>query len=125
MAYAETALGRRRYLPGIRSLNYGKRGMSERMAINTPVQGLAADCPVLSSMARLVVALADQPYIRPLMTVHDSLVFEARADKAKETCRIIRECMEALPPLEGFAPLVAEPCSGRKQYGELELEVLS
>ena len=107
-------IGRRRYLPGIRSLNYGKRGMSERMAINTPVQGLAADCLKLS-MARLVVALADQPYIRPLMTVHDSLVFEARADKAKEACRIIRECMEALPPRR-LCPLVAELAVGER-YG--------
>ena len=116
--YAQTALGRRRYLPGIRSQNYGKRGMSERMAINTPVQGLAADCLKLS-MARLVVALADQPYIRPLMTVHDSLVFEARADKAEEAGQIIRECMEALPPLEGFAPLVADLAAGER-YGELK-----
>ena len=88
------------------------------MAINTPVQGLAADCLKLS-MARLVVALADQPYIRPLMTVHDSLVFEARADKAEEAGQIIRECMEALPPLEGFAPLVADLAAGER-YGELK-----
>jgi len=116
--YAETALGRRRYLPGIRSQDYGKRGISERMAINTPVQGLAADCLKLS-MARLIVALASTPYIQPIMTVHDSLVFEVRADKAEEASRIVRECMEALPPLEGFNPLVAEIAIGER-YGDLK-----
>lgn len=120
--YAETALGRKRYLPGIRAQDYGKRGASERMAINTPVQGLAADCLKLS-MARLIVALAGRPYIRPTMTVHDSLVFEVRADKAEEAGRIIRECMEAVPPLEGFMPLVADFAAGGR-YGELhEIEV--
>ena len=116
--YAETALGRRRYLPGIRSQDYGKRGISERMAINTPVQGLAADCLKLS-MANLIAALASRPYIRPIMTVHDSLVFEVRADKAEEASQIVRECMEALPPLEGFTPLVTEIAFGER-YGELK-----
>lgn len=116
--YAETALGRRRYLPSIRSHDYGKRGTAERMAINTPVQGLAADCLKLA-MARLIVVLADRPYIRPTMTVHDSLVFEVRGDKMEEAGGVIRECMESLPPLEDFTPLVAEVAVGGR-YGELK-----
>ena len=61
--------------------------------MNTPVQGLAADCLKLA-MGRLVKTLADKPYIRPVMTVHDSLVFEVRADHVDEAawkpCRRLR-----------------------------------
>lgn len=116
--YAQTALGRRRYLPGIRSQDFRRRASSERMAMNTPVQGLAADCLKLA-MGRLVKTLADKPYIRPVMTVHDSLVFEVRADHVDEAAALVKGCMEALPPLENFMPLVAEVSVGER-YGELE-----
>lgn len=116
--YAQTALGRRRYLPGIRSQDVRRRASSERMAMNTPVQGLAADCLKLA-MGRLVKTLADKPYIRPVMTVHDSLVFEVRADHVDEAAALVKGCMEALPPLENFMPLVAEVAVGER-YGELE-----
>ena len=116
--YAQTALGRRRYLPGIRSQDFRRRASSERMAMNTPVQGLAADCLKLA-MGRLVKTLADKPYIRPVMTVHDSLVFEVRADHVDEAAALVKGCMEALPPLENFMPLVAEVAVGER-YGELE-----
>ena len=57
------------------------------------------------------------------MTVHDSLVFEVRDGKVEEASQIIRDCMEALPPLEGFMPLVAELAVGGR-YGQLrEIEV--
>ena len=116
--YAQTALGRRRYLPGIRSQDFRRRASSERMAMNTPVQGLAADCLKLA-MGRLVKTLADKPYIRPVMTVHDSLVFEVRADHVDEAAALVKGCMETLPPLENFMPLVAEVAVGER-YGELE-----
>ena len=74
--------------------------------MNTPVQGLAADCLKLA-MGRLVKTLADKPYIRPVMTVHDSLVFEVRADHVDEAVALVKGCMEALPPLENFMPLDA------------------
>ena len=116
--YAQTALGSRRYLPGIRSQDFRRRASSERMAMNTPVQGLAADCLKLA-MGRLVKTLADKPYIRPVMTVHDSLVFEVRANHVDEAAALVKGCMEALPPLENFMPLVAEVAVGER-YGELE-----
>ena len=109
--YAQTALG-------IRSQDFRRRASSERMAMNTPVQGLAADCLKLA-MGRLVKTLADKPYIRPVMTVHDSLVFEVRADHVDEAAALVKGCMEALPPLENFMPLVAEVAVGER-YGELE-----
>ena len=116
--YVETALGRRRYLPNIRSKEGGWRNSSERMAINTPVQGLGADLLKLA-MGRLIAALKDRPYIRPILTVHDSLVFEVREDKLDEAIKLVRECMETPPDLPNFMPLVAEAAYG-KRYGELK-----
>ena len=86
--------------------------------MTTPVQGLAAACLKLA-LGRLVKTLADKPYIRPVMTVHDSLVFEVRADHVDEAAALVKGCMEALPPLENFMPLVAEVAVGER-YGELE-----
>ena len=116
--YVETALGRRRYLPDIRSRDRGKKSSAERMAINTPVQGLGADC-LKYSMANLVKALKDKPCIRPILTVHDSLVFEVRDDKIEEATAIVQECMQTPPPLPNFMPLVAEAAHG-KRYGQLK-----
>ena len=116
--YVETALGRRRYLPNIRSRDRGLRSSAERMAINTPVQGLGADCLKLS-MAKLVSALKDKDYIRPVLTVHDSLVFEVRDDKIEEATAIVLDCMQSPPPLENFIPLIAEAAHG-KRYGQLK-----
>lgn len=116
--YVETALGRRRYLPDIRSRDRGKKSSAERMAINTPVQGLGADC-LKYSMANLVKALKDKPYIRPILTVHDSLVFEVRDDKIEEATTVVQECMQTPPPLPNFMPLVAEAAHG-KRYGQLK-----
>lgn len=116
--YVETALGRRRYLPEIRSREWGKRSSAEHMAINTPVQGLGADCLKLA-MARLTVALKDRDDIRPILTVHDSLVFEVRDDRIEEATKIVLDCMQAPPPLKGLMPLVAEAAYG-KRYGQLK-----
>lgn len=115
--YIETAMGRRRYLPGIRSSEYGQRSMAERMAINTPVQGLGADC-LKHAMVVILPELVTRPYIRPILTVHDSLVFLVRDDKVDEASSLLKRCMEAPLPLPGFVPLVAEVSAG-KRYGEL------
>lgn len=116
--YVETALGRRRYLPNIRSRDNRFRSSAERMAINTPVQGLGADCLKLA-MAKLISALKDKDYIRPILTVHDSLVFEVRDDKIEEATAVVLECMQFPPPLENFMPLIAEAAHG-KRYGQLK-----
>lgn len=115
--YIETAMGRRRYLPGIRSKVWRDRSTAERMSINTPVQGLGADC-LKYAMSLLVRELADKPYIRPVLTVHDSIVFLVRDDKTKEAEQMIKRCMETPPPLPEFMPLVAEISMG-KRYGEM------
>lgn len=116
--YVETAMGRRRYLPFIRSSNRQEKSYAERMAINTPVQGLGADC-LKHSMALLIRELKGRDYIRPILTVHDSLVFLVREDHVDEAKGLVKKCMETPPPLPNFMSLVADVSVG-KRYGDLE-----
>ena len=74
--YVETMLGRRRYLADINSPNFNTRGGAERMAINMPIQGTAADIMKLA-MVRVQRRLdAEAMRTRMLLQVHDELVFE-------------------------------------------------
>lgn len=116
--YSETWLGRRRYLPDIVSEDWGKKSFAERCAMNTPIQGTAADIVKLA-MARIVAVLPEYPWICPVLTVHDSLVFYVPEDKVPEAGRLIKRLMEKQPFPEFDVPLVAEPGVG-VNYGELE-----
>ncbi|MCL2509216.1 MAG: DNA polymerase [Oscillospiraceae bacterium] len=114
---AETVFGRRRYLPLIRSNDFIKRGNAERAALNHGVQGLSADLLKLA-MGRLLSVLP--PYLKPLFTVHDSLVFECPDEKLPEAAEVVRQAMEAEPPIPGFdIPVIAEVSFG-KSYGKME-----
>ncbi|MDD5604212.1 MAG: DNA polymerase, partial [Eubacteriales bacterium] len=115
--YAETAFGRRRYLPEIRSIDYMKRGNAERSALNHGVQGLAADILKLS-MARLVIMLPG--YLKPIFTVHDSLVFECPDDRIDDAILIIKGAMEASLPITGFDMDIVAEASVGKSYGSME-----
>ncbi len=120
--YSETWLGRRRYLPNIASEDWGKKSFAERCAMNTPIQGTAADI-VKMAMARLLPVLAQYPWILPVLTVHDSLVFYLPEDKVAEAGRLIKGLMEKQPFPEFDVPLVAEVAAG-VNYGELvDMEV--
>lgn len=90
--------------------------------MNTPIQGTAADIVKLA-MARLVAELSEYPWIRPVLTVHDSLVFYVPEDRVMEAGRLVKRLMERQPFPKFDVPLVAEVAAGRN-YGELEdLEV--
>ena len=120
--YSETWLGRRRYLPNITSEDWGKKSFAERCAMNTPIQGTAADILKLA-LSRLLVELPDYPWLRPLLQIHDELVFELPADKVLDAATLIRSCMEAQPFPEFDVPIVAEGAFG-PSFGELdEMEV--
>lgn len=120
--YIETWLGRRRYLPNIVSEDWGKKSFAERCAMNTPIQGTAADIVKLA-MARIIAKLPEYPWIQPVLTVHDSLVFYLPEDKVEEAGWLIKGLMEKQPFPEFDVPLVAEAAAG-VNYGELvDLEV--
>lgn len=109
--YTQTFLGRRRYLPGIRSQDWGRRSFAERCALNTPVQGTAADILKLA-LGRLIAGLPDRPWLRPLLQIHDELVFEVPRDRLKEAVTYIQTCMDAQPFPEMDVPIVAEAACG-------------
>ncbi len=102
--YVETLFGRRRYVPDLTSRNRRVREAAERVAINMPIQGTAADLIKLA-MVRLAPRL-EALGARLLLQVHDELVLEAPAGRAEEAARATKEVMEAVWPLS--VPLLAE-----------------
>jgi DNA polymerase-1 len=104
--YAETLLGRRRYIPELSSKSPMDRGFGERVAANTPIQGSAADVCKLA-MLRIAERLHDEKLAtRMLLQVHDELVFEAPEAEVERVRAFVKEIMESVVPLE--VPLIAE-----------------
>ncbi|HET9326928.1 MAG TPA: DNA polymerase I, partial [Candidatus Eisenbacteria bacterium] len=102
--WVATLLGRRRYLPGLDSAHGGERSATERAAINTPIQGSAADLMKLA-MIRVAAALkAHIPSARLLLQVHDELLLECPMQDADLVSERVREEMEGCFPLR--VPLV-------------------
>ncbi len=92
--YVETILGRRRYMPDLRSRNYALRAAAEREATNAPMQGSAADLMKLA-MVRVEAALAvAETGAELLLQIHDELVFEIPRDRAETIARIVRRELE-------------------------------
>jgi DNA polymerase-1 len=71
--YTETLLGRWRYLTDITSSDRGKKAFAERCAMNTPIQGTAADILKLA-LGRILVGLPECPWLKPLLQIHDEIV---------------------------------------------------
>ncbi len=90
--FTTTMFGRRRYVPELQSSNYRLRTLGERMALNAPIQGSAADI-IKKAMIDVHRALSEQPLARMLLTVHDELVFEVPADKLELARRVIEKNM--------------------------------
>ncbi|MFT4296686.1 MAG: DNA polymerase I [Micropruina sp.] len=91
--YTETLLGRRRYLPDLTSSNRQRREMAERMALNAPIQGSAADI-IKVAMLDVESALVDQGLSsRMLLQVHDELVFEIAPGEAEAMEVLVRDKM--------------------------------
>jgi DNA polymerase-1 len=110
--YVETLLGRRRYIPEIRSRNPGVRGFGERLATNSPIQGTAADLIKLA-MIRLHERFGDGP-VQMLLQVHDELLFEVPKGQVDEVSEIVREEMEGA--IELSVPLRVDLGSGDSWY---------
>lgn len=116
--YSETWLGRRRYLPGITSDNWGQKSFAERCALNTPIQGTAADILKLA-ITRILAELPERKWLRPILQIHDELTFIIPEDRLKEAVTFIRACMEEKPFPEFDLPLIAEASAG-PTFGMME-----
>lgn len=98
VGYTTTLFERRRYLPELLSGNWRTRQMGERMALNAPVQGSAADV-IKIAMVELDGRLPPDE-ARMLLQIHDELVFEVREDAVEPTVRLVREVMEGVVELD-------------------------
>jgi DNA polymerase I len=108
--WVQTLLGRRRYLPDLRSGNPVARNAAERMAMNAPVQGSASDM-IKIAMVRMRAALRERGLAaRMLLQVHDELLFEAAPAEVPVVEALAREIMEAALPLD--VPVVVDVKSG-------------
>ena len=107
--YVETLFCRRLYLPDINSSNGMRRKAAERVAINAPMQGTAADI-IKRAMIQLDQKLQNDPDIAMIMQVHDELVFEVRSEKVAFYSELIKTQMESAADL--VVPLIVEVGQG-------------
>ena len=107
--YVRTLLGRYRYIPEIKSPNFSKRGMGERMAVNTVVQGTAADIMKLAMIA-VAKQLESYPQSHLIIQVHDELVLDIHADELNAVSEMVIREMEQVYPLK--VPLKVDAMAG-------------
>jgi DNA polymerase-1 len=104
--FVETLLGRKRQIPELRASNPALRGAGERMAINMPIQGTAADIQKIA-MIRVDAAVREAGIpARLLLSVHDELLFEVPRAEVDALAAVVREQMEGALPLD--VPLVVD-----------------
>jgi len=113
--YVETLLGRRRNLNEINSPNFQVAAGAERMAINMPIQGLAADIMKLA-MIHTYRAFQNDPDIKMILQIHDEIILEVKTAKAKEVADKLKQVMENVHLLK--VPLLVEVEIG-DNWGEI------
>ncbi|MBD3311801.1 MAG: DNA polymerase I [Candidatus Magasanikbacteria bacterium] len=118
--YVETLFGRRRYIPELKSGNYQLRSAGERMAINMPIQGTAAD---LMKMAMIEVdkdlkeKFTKKDEILMILQVHDEIVLEVEKELEKKVSKIVKNSMESVANLR--VPIEVHVNSG-KRWGNIK-----
>ena len=112
--YVETLFHRRREIPDINSRNFNVRGFAERTAINSPIQGSAADILKIA-MIRLDQALIDGNFkTRMLLQVHDEIVMEVPENELETVKTLVKNIMESA--IELSVPLKADESAGKTWY---------
>lgn len=110
--YVQTVMGRKRWLRDINSSNFTVRGFAERNAINSPIQGTAADMIKLA-MIRIHKAMQQEKLrSKMILQVHDELVFDAHKSEVDSLKALILENMRAALPLPNNVPVEAEVGAG-------------
>lgn len=112
--FVKTLLNRRRYIPEINSRNFNLRGFAERTAMNTPIQGSAADI-IKKAMIDMAFQLKEKNLqAKLLLQVHDELIFEAPEEEIKELEKLVPEVMENAVKLN--VPLKVDYAYGPSWY---------
>ena len=114
LGYTQTMYGRKRYIPELKSSNFNIRQGAERMALNTPIQGTAADIIKLA-MIRVDKALSERyPQAKLILQVHDELIVECPEEQAQAVAELVSGEMESVAQLK--LPLQAEAKWGKSWY---------
>ena len=108
--YALTLMGRRRYLPELASSNFNIRSFGERCAMNSPIQGTAADIIKLAMISVFNEIKRSGMKTRLILQVHDELILEAPENEVDQACELLRSCMENVMQLE--VPLKTDISTG-------------
>ena len=112
--FVTTLFNRRRYLPELKSSNFNLRSFGERIAMNTPIQGSAADI-IKIAMVKVYKSLKDKNLkSRLILQVHDELIIETVLNEKSEVEVLLKECMEEAAELS--VPLSVEVKAGRNWY---------
>jgi DNA polymerase I len=114
--YAETLMGRRRPLPNLTARNMQQRNFDRRNAVNTPIQGSAADLIKLAMIHIDAIIRDRQLPMKMILQIHDELVFEVPAAHLESTIAVVRDGMENVYPLS--LPLTTKVSTGTN-WGEL------
>lgn len=112
--YAETYFGRRRYLPELNESNAIRRGFGERVAMNMPIQGTAADIIKIAMIQVYERLKAECPEAKLIMQVHDELIIEAPEKDAEMVADLLKNTMENACELS--VPLTVEVACGKTWY---------
>ena len=112
--YVETLYNRRRYVPELKSNNYMVRQFGSRVAMNTPIQGTAADIMKIAMINVYKKLKENNLKSKILVQVHDELLIETKIEEKEQVERILKEEMENVIKLK--VPLVAELSSGSNWY---------
>ena len=114
LGYVSTLFGRRRYLPELKSTNFNMRAFGERVALNMPIQGTAADIMKIAMIGAARRLEVEGLEARLILQVHDELIAECPEHEADAVCVILREEMERAAHLS--VPLVAETRAGKSWF---------
>ena len=112
--YVTTMFGRRRYIPELQMSNKNIQALGKRIAMNTPIQGTAADIIKLAMVKVYARLKKELPEARLILQVHDELIVEAKECDAEKAAQILREEMENVAKLS--VPLTADAKTGDSWY---------
>ena len=112
--YVETLFHRRRYIPELKSNNYMVRQFGSRAAMNTPIQGTAADIMKIAMINVLKEIKARGLKSKIVLQVHDEMMIEALEEEKEEVKQIMKKCMESA--IELNVPLIAEISEAKNWY---------
>ena len=112
--YVETLFKRRRYIPELKSSNYMVRQFGSRVAMNTPIQGTAADIMKIAMINVLKELKSRNMKSKIVLQVHDEMMIEATLDEVEDVKEILQQCMEGACKLN--VPLIAEVSEASNWY---------